>query len=192
MTENVKATIPIIKLKAGYESAIENAECLLKDAQILYENECYASSIQLSLLSCEEAGKAYGIAIHLSQGKEISETLWEKGMFRSHLKKIFSANKALSLSLDNKLREAIQKHEADESLARFLGIDPHKDTIQWKAEWLKQHVTYLNYDFKKGQWLKPSTIWCTTASFANGLLNTAKKTIEAVRRESNRLTISFD
>ena len=35
--------IPISKLKEGYESAIENAERLLKAAQILNEHSCYAS-----------------------------------------------------------------------------------------------------------------------------------------------------
>jgi len=65
----MKTAIPITKLREDYESAIENAECILKAAEILNENGRYASSIQLSLLSCEEAGKAYVIAIHLVSRK---------------------------------------------------------------------------------------------------------------------------
>lgn len=111
---------------------------------------------------------------------------WERGTgkFRKHSKKLFWAEKTVSASFDRKLEEAIRAGKADVSLARFLGIDPHKHTIEWKANWLKQHMTYLNYDFKKDQWVNPSKSGWATASHANGFLSSAKGIIEAVRQEA--------
>lgn len=180
--------IRVSKLKEGYESAIENAERLLKAAQILNEHARYASSIQLSLLSCEASGKAYMIAECFSQGKDIKKSQWEnRAEFFSHWKKLFKAEKAAHLSFDRELTELIEKHGTDKWLAHLIGTDPHKPTIQWKARRLKQSLTYLNYDFKRERWLKPSDMPIAIASFANGHLSSAKEMIKAVRQEGKKL-----
>jgi AbiV family abortive infection protein len=181
------STIPITKLKEGCESAIENAESLLKAAQILYNHGFYASSTQLALLSCEEAGKAYGIALHLSKNEEISKKQWEKGVFRKHWFKLYWAEEAAKLSLDKRVIEAIQKKEAEASLARILRSRPHKGTIKFKAETIKQRATYLDYDFDKEIWLKPNTSLYTTAPSANGFLGQTKGFIKAVEQNTREI-----
>lgn len=175
-------SIPLNKLREGYESAIENAERLLNDSKILYQHKCLASSIQLSLLSSEEAGKAFGIIAYMSQGKSITKKEWEDfRKFRGHWKKLFWASEAAHMSFDKMLREAVVNNS---SLERFLGIKPHEPTVKWKAEKLKQLMIYLDYDFKNNKWLRPGDSWYATASSANGFISEAEAFIKAVRQHT--------
>jgi len=130
------------------------------------------------------------IAKQWSNGKAITKDLWKnKREFMSHWKKLFIAEKAALESFDRQLEDAIRKHEADASMTRFLGIDPHEYTVKWKAGRLKQSVTYLDYDFEKRRWSKPSDLGFATASFANGHLSSAQGFIKVVRQEGKRLGI---
>src|ERR1035437_2550915 len=74
------------EIAQGMNAARENAKRLAKDAQLLLENERYASALALAILSIEEAGKEpvlRGLAV-ASDEKQLQER-WRD--YRSHTSK---------------------------------------------------------------------------------------------------------
>jgi len=169
--------ISMEKLAEGFTCALDNAERLLNDAKILSERACYASSIQLSLLSVEEAGKASMLREHLLHQKEVLKSEWRirGAFFKMHSKKFYKAHDEVAKMALNWLQEVGASHLMDSK------TELDKYETQDKSESLKQRVTYLDYDFEKKCWLKPWDTNYANARFAKTLCLYAKIIIKAIR-----------
>jgi len=67
-------------------AATQNAERLAKDARLLFDNERYASSLALSILSIEESGKCRILReLALARDDKELRECWRE--YRSHTKK---------------------------------------------------------------------------------------------------------
>jgi AbiV family abortive infection protein len=74
------------KAAEGINLAIENSQRLLKDAEILFEQESYSSSVALAILSIEESGKVPIIRrVLLEEDDKQRAKEWKS--FRNHLQK---------------------------------------------------------------------------------------------------------
>lgn len=74
------------KAAEGINLAIENSQRLLKDAEILFEQESYSSSVALAILSIEESGKVPIIRrVLLEEDDKQRAKAWKS--FRNHLQK---------------------------------------------------------------------------------------------------------
>jgi AbiV family abortive infection protein len=84
--EQYAGPLSAAEIAAGMNAATQNAERLARDAKLLLDNERYASSLALSILSIEESGKCRvlrGLALARDE-KELRES-WRE--YRSHVKK---------------------------------------------------------------------------------------------------------
>jgi AbiV family abortive infection protein len=179
------SAIPVEKLEEGYTSALENADRLLKDAQILHRQARYASSIQLSALSVEEAGKASRIAEYLSQGKEITEAEWKNphGFFRKHGKKFFKAHEeAAAFALVELEKAGASPQVTDESISNTY-------TAERKLRLLKELATYLDYNFVNERWMRPREMDSANAKFAKVLWLYAKSVVGVIRKQKERSSV---
>lgn len=74
------------KAAEGINLAIKNSQRLLKDAEILFEQESYSSSVALVILSIEESGKVPIIRrVLLEEDDKQRAKAWKS--FRNHLQK---------------------------------------------------------------------------------------------------------
>jgi AbiV family abortive infection protein len=164
------------KLEEGIQKSLENANRYLKDALFLFQNRRYQSSILLSMLSYEEAGKAMMLMDYRDKTKEITRTQWAK-KFCSHTIKNLTSLRAI-------WQEA-------EITAIYPDQDLHMSKFQ--QDW-KDVFTYVDYDFENLKWTSPLSpesfmyyhsetslkSFCTSAtSQAGKALELAMKKIEA-------------
>ena len=78
-----KGELNVEEAAIGLDLAIQNANRLLADAEILYAAESYASAITLAVLSIEEAGKA-GVIRGILRAKDPVQLKKAWREFRSH------------------------------------------------------------------------------------------------------------
>ena len=133
----MSSLITLRELDEGIEKSVENATRYLNDALFLYQNERYQSSILLSMLSYEEAGKTLLLLDHKGKKREITKTQWVKQFCSHTFKNIVS-------------RRAIWQD------AGFTSLFPHhnKDLARFDQEW-KHVFTYVDYDFRNQKWTTP-------------------------------------
>lgn len=143
--------IPYKELDEGIKLSIENAERLIKDAKILYDNGCYSSASFLAIVALEEEGKASLLLKRLLVHKDIPKKQWDdRSEFKNHKRKLIAAQEAISKY--RKLRIKVgskrwkQVHLTD--LAKFF--------LEQKDDCL-----YVDWDFKTrrtqitGKWKSP-------------------------------------
>jgi AbiV family abortive infection protein len=144
--------IPHTELEEGINLSIENAERLIKDAEILYENNRYSSASYLSIVALEEEGKASILLSKLLEHTDISKKYWNEKIAsgRSHRKKLIAVQETISNygKLKMKAGEERWKQVHLTDLAEiFL---KHKDDslyVDWDFETRKTQIT--------GKWKSP-------------------------------------
>jgi len=142
-------SIPYKELDEGIKLSIRNAERLIKDAEILYDNGCYPSASFLAIVALEEEGKAFMLLKRLLDHTNIPKKQWDD-KFKNHKPKLIAAQETICKY--RKLRIKVgskrwkQVHLTD--LAKiFL---EHKDDC-----------LYVDWDFKTrrtqitGKWKSP-------------------------------------
>src|SRR4030043_454493 len=87
--------IPNSELREGIRLSIENAERLIKDAEILYDNNRHTSASYLSITALEEEGKAIILLNRLLAGKDVTKEDWEESMLH-HQPKIIAVQETIS------------------------------------------------------------------------------------------------
>lgn len=164
--------IPLNKLSEGIQEAIDNATRYLNDALFLHQNERYQSSILLSILSFEEAGKALLLMDYKKEKKEISKTQWRKRFCSHSLKNLIS----------------IKKIWQDAGY-----VSPIPDSDVWQArfdvDW-KNVFTYADYDFENQKWTSPNSPESFEIKDAEHIsynnMSRAAKALECIIRRANR------
>jgi AbiV family abortive infection protein len=132
------------EIAAGMNAATQNAERLAKDARLLLENEHYASSLALAVLSIEESGKTRilrELALACDE-KELREC-WRE--YRTHTKK-----NMLWPLIETFLKGARRA----EDFRPLLEPDAEHPYVLDKV---KQISTYTDC-YKKGHWSIPEQI----------------------------------
>ena len=129
--------IPLSKLDEGIDKSVENATRYLNDALFLYQNKRYQSSILLSMLSYEEAGKALLLMDYKMEKKEITKRQWKKRFCSHSMKNLISRRKIWQD-------------------AGFVSPIPDSDVWQARSDvdW-KNVFTYTDYDYENLKWTSP-------------------------------------
>lgn len=140
----------------GIKYAIENAQNLLSDANILFSNKRYERAFTLSVLAIEEASKPGIIRCLLVTDKNNIKHEWKR--FRKH------TQKNLTHILPNLVYNGARK------LEDFLPIYNPPHTHGEDLEFLKQHSLYSDILSNK-KWLKPNMV--ITEDLTKTLLETA-------------------
>ena len=135
----MSSLITLRELDEGIEKSVENASRYLNEALFLYQNKRYQSSILLSMMSYEEAGKTLMLMNYKIKKKEITKTQWVK-QFCSHTVKNIVSRRAIWQ--DAGFTPRIRIPDYDKVLARF------------DQEW-KHVFTYVDYDFRNQKWTTP-------------------------------------
>ena len=170
--------IPLNKLGAGIKESIDNATRYLNDALFLHQNERYQSSILLSHLSFEEAGKALLLMDYQKEEKEITKRQWRKRFCSHSLKNLISIKKIWQ---DAGYVSPIP--EADVWQARF--------DVDWKNVF-----TYVDYDFENHRWTSPKEIVRDAENFSHSSMTRASEALKCIIRrvkefEDNTPTQNF-
>jgi len=129
--------IPLNELDEGIQKSVENASRYLSDAKFLYRNRRYQSSILLSMLSFEEAGKALLLMDYKAKKKQITKKQWIKKFCSHQMKHLVSLR---AIWLDAGFDFVVG---GDVSLSRF--------NVDWKNVF-----TYADYDFENLKWTSPT------------------------------------
>ena len=129
--------IPLNNLVEGIKKSIDNASRYLNDAVFLYQNKRYQSSILLSMLSYEEAGKALLLMDYKAKEKEVTKRQWSKKFCSHRMKNLVS------------IRAIWQD-------AGYVSRIPDSDVWQarFDVDW-KNVFTYADYDFENLKWTSP-------------------------------------
>jgi AbiV family abortive infection protein len=135
--------IPNRELKKGINLSLENAENLIKDAEILYENGRYPSASYLSIVALEEEGKASMLLNRLLDHKDVSKKYWDDSI-TSYPKKINAVQQTVSKY--RKLRVKVgEKRWKQVHLAHLAKLFlEHKDDclyVDWDFETRKTQIT---------------------------------------------------
>jgi len=164
--------IPLKELSEGIKKSIDNATRYLNDAVFLHQNERYQSSILLSILSFEEAGKALMLMDFKEEKKEITKRQWRKRFCSHSMKNLISMKKIWQ----------------DAGLVPQL---PYLDVAQarFAVDW-KNVFTYADYDFENQKWTSPNS----TESFgikdvehiSYNNMSRAAKALECIIRRANK------
>lgn len=142
--------IPHRELEKGIKLSIENAERLIKDAEILYDNNRYPSASYLSIVALEEEGKASRLFSRLLDHKDISRKNWEEKIM-DHRKKMIAIQETISKyrKLRIKVGEERWKQVHLTDLAEyFLKYKDDCLYVDWDFETRKTQIT--------GKWKSPS------------------------------------
>jgi len=133
----MSSLITLNEFDEGVEKSVENASRYLNDALFLFQHKRYPSSILLSMLSYEEAGKALLAMNYKMQKREITKTQWVK-KFCSHTIKNLASRRTIWQD------------------AGFAPHFPNWDKILAKFDQEWKHVfTYVDYDFRNQKWTTP-------------------------------------
>jgi AbiV family abortive infection protein len=153
-------------------AAMKNAQRLAGDARLLFENERYASSLALAILSIEESGKCHILReLALARNERELRDCWRE--YRSHTKK-------------NQLWPLI---------ATFMKGSRRADEFKWLLEADAQHpylldkvkqISIYTDCYTKGLWSVPEQI--AEQELARNLLTTA----EVLSRSRNFTTEEID
>jgi len=129
--------IPLNKLGEGIQKSIDNASRYLQDAVFLHQNKRYQSSILLSMLSYEEAGKALLLMDYEKKKKLVTRRQWKR-KFCNHKRKNLVSIRAIWQD------------------AGYVSRIPDSDVWQAKfdVDW-KNVFTYTDYDFENLKWTSP-------------------------------------
>ena len=138
-------TIRHTELEEGIKLSIENAERLIRDAEILCESYRCPSASYLAIVALEEEGKALMLLRNLLNNKDITFKQWKKGKFTNHIKKINAVEEMISRrtrKLRMKIGEERWKQVQPALLARYLRRN--KDDylyVDWDFETRKTQIT---------------------------------------------------
>lgn len=164
--------IPLKELSEGIKKSIDNATRYLNDAVFLHQNERYQSSILLSILSFEEAGKALMLMDFKEEKKEITKRQWRKRFCSHSMKNLISMKKIWQD-------------------AGFVPQIPYLDVAQarFAVDW-KNVFTYADYDFENQKWTSPNSPESFGIKDAEHIsynnMSRAAKALECIIRRANR------
>lgn len=145
MNENIR----IIEIKNGIELSIENSFALIKDAEILFQNDRYPRAYSLAQLALEEIGKSvmlFDFYHKLQMGKRMSFDFKQfRRNFRNHQSKTFE-----SLFLDI-LMKGNSKSPDFEKVATpiFKNIQKNKKGYYDNLKNQSLYVSLINNKFKQ-------------------------------------------
>jgi AbiV family abortive infection protein len=146
----------IADIREGIMLSKNNAERLLQDAHVLFENGKHVSSFLLSQLSLEEEAKAFRLVQKQLKGKTFSKKEW-KDFAYSHEEKL------------KYIQQVIDELDAD-MVKRSTGIDfwqvlkkmyqgtgeknlqDHRKKVSRDLLKFKNTRLYTDYDFQKRSW----------------------------------------
>jgi AbiV family abortive infection protein len=142
------------EIAEGMNAATHNAERLVKDARLLFENDRYASALSLAILSIEESGKHHVFReLALARNEKETKECWRD--YRSHTKK-----NVLWPLLETFLKGARRAQD-------FLPLFETDSEHPYVLDKMKQISIYTDC-FKKGQWSIPEQ--AITKDLVEGLL----------------------
>ena len=153
----MKEQIDWERLKKGASLCLRNSGRLIYDAGHLFRAKSYSSSILLAIYSIEEAGKALLCLDYFQRGRDVTEECW-RYEFKEHVFKIFKTYEGMFQEainrdpLDNMLRQIAKKVQWAGDQNTF-----YKALSKTLNDWKKQSI-YMDYDFKKGEWIEPTKI----------------------------------
>jgi AbiV family abortive infection protein len=78
----------------GVQLSIRNAERLVKDAEILYDNGCYSSASFLAIVALKEEGRASMLLKELSAHKDIPKKQWNDKL-KNHKRKLIATQERI-------------------------------------------------------------------------------------------------
>ena len=137
--------IPHRELDKGIKLSLENAERLIRDAEILYDNGRYSSASYLAIVALEEEGKTLLLLRNLLDRKDITAKQWKKGKFTKHIKKINAVEEIISKTarkLMMKVGDEREKQVQPAVMARYLRRDKDECLyVDWDFETRKTQIT---------------------------------------------------
>jgi AbiV family abortive infection protein len=137
----------------GISEVIINAKELVREANMLIENECYARGYALAHMACEELGKLpilFGIIQRLKAGESVDwKESWKR--IRSHESKIYQFQGVAELFLQMRRDSGLLEHELDD-LLRQLEI-----ALSRKHDFGTHRNAALYTDIKDGEFVRPSS-----------------------------------
>ncbi|RJO60252.1 AbiV family abortive infection protein [candidate division WS5 bacterium] len=152
------------------KKCMENAEALVKTADLLFNNKLYGPSITISVLSLEEIGKA-GHATYMLLEDKPNELLWylfwEK--FKDHQFKIRSVIASSHATARDLLGKPLTWQE-------MIDVSPGFDKLAKKYHNNKLKGMYVDYDKNKGKFVIPKS----TRQEARDYLEFAKKNLNLI------------
>jgi len=118
--------IPNSELKEGIRLSIKNAERLIRDAEVLYNNNRHMSASYLSITALEEEGKAIILLNRLLAVKDITKEDWDENMLHHQPKMIavqetISKFRKLSLIVEHGQKKRVDPAGLAKSLLKSKG-----------------------------------------------------------------------
>lgn len=181
MTDLAKEMLPrcggkpsVEEITDGMNAALGNARRLIRDAELLFENERYPSALSLSILSIEEAGKIPILRNLLTCPNDRAKELWKD--YRSHRAK--NTAWVVPQLVQNGARTLYGLREALNAAGEHTAI----------LDILKQISFYTDFVGKRN-WTKPADV--IDKNLAQTILQTAKILVKdgEVTLEENQLWI---
>lgn len=154
-----KDVIASKRLKKGAEECLQNAERLLKDAQILfYEKGSYPTCFALIMLSMEEMAKASKLSDYCQRNEDMPKEEWKKftRSKKAHINKLlWMEQKDMSWisEITGLYEENLRKIASQVKWAKDLE-DYHRKIASVLHYW-KLDSLYVEYDFDKEKWNNP-------------------------------------
>ena len=154
-----KDVIVSSRLRKGAEECLQNAERLLKDANILfYEEGSYPTCFALIILSIEEMAKASKLNDYYQRTENMPKEEWKKFTKdkKAHVNKLLwmeqkdtSWMSDISKLYEETLRKIASQVEWADDLEDF-----HRKIASVLHDW-KLDSLYIEYDFDKEKWNTP-------------------------------------
>jgi len=146
----------------GAELSKNNAERLLQDAKVLFNNQKWNGSFVLSTLSLEEQAKAFKLINKYAKGKRFSKKEW-KDFAISHNKKLAYIEKTVDRLDARKVREqtgidfwGVLKKTYQNAGAKSL--EDYRKRFSKELESFRVQTLYIDYDFKNKKWLENAQV----------------------------------
>jgi AbiV family abortive infection protein len=132
----------------GISLSIANAERLLSDVKLLFENRKYASARVFAMLSWEETAKASFILEHRDQKQPIDQSEWKR-KFVHHASKLDGFQNIMGF-----VGEPIFENERREA-----DLIEYFEDYSVRLKSAREGLTYVNYDFDNNRWVSPKSVF---------------------------------
>jgi AbiV family abortive infection protein len=139
------------QLKKGVELCFLNINRLIKDAQILFENESYGHARFLAFSAIEETSKAYMYALSRIEVYETEE-------LKKDIKKHYTKFDYFALFLAFIQRQSEEKYKVKKTLDIKFFKELGKSFETLNREYLESREQSLYVDYIKGEWVSPLKI----------------------------------
>jgi len=149
-------------IKEGIMFCKNNAERLLRDAHILFENGKHVSSFLLSQLSLEEEAKAFRLVQKQLKGKTFSKKEWEDFAY-SHEEKLRYIQRVVDeLDADMVRRSTgIDYWQVLKKMYKGMGeknLENHRKKVSEDLKKFRNTRLYTDYDFEERSWTDANQI----------------------------------